>query len=266
MSQLQTVLEKRIFAEGETTWEQVCDRVAKALSDSDAEYAEFYEVLANKTFLPNSPCLKTAGLTNQLFACFVLPIEDSMDSIFGTLHDAMLIQKAGGGTGFSFNRLRGKGEPVGKHGGVSSGIIPFLKTYDTATESVKQGGYRKGANMGVLNIDHPDIWDFITCKTDQNAINNFNLSIGMTDKFMANPNEKLLDKIVDQIWLNGEPGVLFLDEINRKHKEITGIYEEIEATNPCGEQPLLPYECCCLGSLNLAKPLREDTIKTAVKC
>lgn len=269
MSQLEKVLQKRIFAEGETKWEQVCDRVSKYLADTPEEYDEFYEVLLEKKFLPNSPCLKNAGISNQLFACFVLPIEDSMDSIFSTLRDAMLIQKTGGGTGFSFSRLRGKGEKVGKHGGESSGVLPFLKAYDSATESVKQGGVRRGANMGVLNINHPDIYDFITCKTDNNVTNNFNLSVGMTDEFMQNPDEKLINKIVDQMWLNGEPGILFMDEINRKHLEITGIKEEIEATNPCGEQPLLPYECCCLGSLNLANidttPMLREVARIGIK-
>jgi ribonucleoside-diphosphate reductase alpha chain len=264
-SQVQKVLEKRILKEGEKSWDDVCKRVATFLAaGDDILYQEFYDVLIHKLFLPNSPCLVNAGGpagTNQLFACFVLPVEDDMNEIFQTLKDTAHIHKTGGGTGFNFSNIRPSGSKVGKHGGVASGPISFMKIFDVATEQVKQGGVRRGANMAVLNCDHPDILDFITCKTNENAINNFNLSVGISDDFMSslngisdvsNKNNYLFDKIVEQAWLNGEPGVLFLDTINQAHRRVTGIKTPIEATNPCGEQPLLPYEACCLGSINLA--------------
>lgn len=278
--QRQRVLEKRIFAKGENKASHVFHRVSDFLADTDEEYLEFFHTMNNNLFLPNSPCLVNAGVeggSGQLFACFVLPIEDSMESIFDTLKNTAMIHKTGGGTGFNFSKLRAKGSSVGAHGGVASGPISFMKIFDAATNEVKQGGVRRGANMAVLNVDHPDIEEFITCKTTENAINNFNLSVGITDEFMRRfkyyksyPKEaKLFDKIVEQAWLNGEPGVLFLDRINEEHKCITGIEEEIEATNPCGEQPLLPYESCCLGSINLAAiesyEQLENTIIVAVK-
>jgi ribonucleoside-diphosphate reductase alpha chain len=266
-NQRQRVLEKRIFAKGETSIEEVFRRVSNFLGNDDKERADFYKVMSDNLFLPNSPTLVNAGVSGssgQLDACFVLPVEDDMGSIFETIKNTALIHKTGGGTGFNFSRLREKGAPVGAHGGQASGPVSFMRAFDAATETIKQGGVRRGANMGVLNVEHPDIEEFITCKTSENAINNFNISVGMTDKFMRSildpkpfkehfDNAKLFNKIVEQAWLNGEPGLLFIDRINSEHKRHTGLKDLIEATNPCGEQPLLPYECCCLGSINLVE-------------
>lgn len=263
------------------TPDQMLRRVAKALSDGDeARCDQYYNLMASLDFLPNTPTLINAGRENgQLSACFVLPIEDSMEGIFTAVKNAALIHKTGGGTGFSFSRLRSKGERVSTTEGEASGVVSFLRVFNEATNSVKQGGVRRGANMGLLRVDHPDIVEFIMCKDDTTQLTNFNLSVGITDDFMTavsdddmwslvDPHSKktvnsvkardIWSAIVHQAWKNGEPGIVFLDEVNAANP--TPEHGEFEATNPCGEQPLLPYESCNLGSINLANHISEGAI------
>jgi ribonucleoside-diphosphate reductase alpha chain len=279
----ETVLQRRYYlkdAEGNPIedWYQLCRRVADAVAlgenkpKNHQELRErFFELLYHLDFLPNSPCLMNAGTNlGQLSACFVLPIEDSMDGIFSAVRNGALVHKTGGGTGYAFSRLRAKDASVQSTQGVASGPLSFAAVFDAATETIKQGGKRRGANMGVLRIDHPDILDFITSKQDQNQFNNFNFSVAITDAFMeavehdteydlVEPSTKIVrrslkarevfEMIVDLAWLNGEPGVLFIDAANRDNP--TPQLGNFEATNPCGEQWLLPYESCNLGSINL---------------
>lgn len=254
---------------------------------SEADYLtaaeQYYDLLTELRFFPNSPTFTGAGTPlGQLAACFVLAIDDDMgkdssEGIFNTLRNAALIQQTGGGNGFSFSRLRPKSDPVNSSAGVASGPVGFLRVYDAAFGEIAQGGTRRGANMGVLRVDHPDIEEFISCKAKEGAIANFNISVGVTDAFMqavkddtdfdlVNPHthkvtrtvraRELFDKIVHYAHRNGEPGVLFLDAANRSNP-VPHLYE-LEATNPCGEQFLGPYENCCLGSINLAQHVTED--------
>ncbi|MEM1577601.1 MAG: adenosylcobalamin-dependent ribonucleoside-diphosphate reductase [Candidatus Pacearchaeota archaeon] len=307
------VLEERYLLKDEEgniieTPREMFARVAKAVASAEYKYGKnkkqvkeiekkFFDMLINLEFLPNSPTLMNAGTkVGQLAACFVLPIEDSLDSIFTTLNNMAKIQQSGGGTGFNFSRIRPKGDIVKSTRGIASGPVSFMKIYDMATEVIKQGGKRRGANMGILHVSHPDIEEFINSKAYEKTLSNFNISVAVDDKFMKaviknryywliNPRNKkkvkkinakeLFDKICLAAWKTGDPGLIFIDEINRKHN----LNIPIEGVNPCGEVPLLAYEACNLGSINLTKMIKqkndgsfefdwkkfEETIRLAVR-
>jgi len=290
------VLEKRYFRRSNSgevieNWNDMINRVAENIAGDDIEKKQkYFQLLDSGYFLPNSPTLMNAGNDlQQLSACFVLPIEDSMDSIFESVKNAALIHKSGGGTGFSFSRLREANARVRSTNGVSSGPLSFLKVFNAATDAVKQGGTRRGANMAILNVDHPQILEFITCKEDTSELTNFNISVGITEEFMravyANEDYDLISPatkqvvgrlnasdifslIVEMAHRNGEPGIIFLDRINNANP--TPQLGKIESTNPCGEQPLLPNEACNLGSINLSVMIKDmapdwDLLRSVVR-
>ena len=256
---------------------QLFRRVAKTLAKGEGKKVEdnFYEVMSRLEFLPAGRTLNNAGTPqSQLANCFVLPVLDSIEGIFESVKQMALVHQTGGGTGFNFSKLRPKGDAVTKSsGGFATGPVSFMKVFDIATRQVMQGGKKRGANMGILNVDHPDILEFITCKSETGEIENFNISVGITDKFMKaverddnweliNPRtgkivqtlraRSLMSQLVAHAWRNGDPGLVFLDPINRNNPLLKK-YGRIEATNPCGEQPLHPFDACNLGSINLAK-------------
>jgi ribonucleoside-diphosphate reductase alpha chain len=288
-----SILSARYLREGEKTFEDICRRVAWAVAGEEEEATGFYDIMVSLRFLPNSPTLMNAGTDlGQLSACFVLPVPDSINGIFDAMKNGAIIHKTGGGTGYNFSQIRPKGSRVQSTDGVASGPVSFMGIFNAATEVIRQGGRRRGANMGILNVWHPDILSFLSAKAREGDIANFNISVMVDEKFMDLVSRKMYDKvwtihpssgesitvgriwsgIVDGIWKNGEPGVLFYEEINR-HNPLPDL-GVIDTTNPCGEQPLLPYESCVLGSINLASFVHKgildehelnDAVRTTVR-
>ncbi len=289
-----SVLERRYLLKNENgrvieTPSKMFHRIAEAVASAETKHDpnkvtqnenEFYEIMSKLEFLPNSPTIMNAGTKiGQLSACYVLPVPDSIYGIFNTVRDMAIIHQSGGGTGFSFSKLRPRGDFVGSTGGVASGPLSFMRVFDTSTDVIKQGGRRRGANMAILKVDHPDIIEFITSKEKEGFLTNFNLSVAITDSFMkavekdtdfelVNPRtSKVITKtkarnlwtlIITSAWKTGDPGLVFIDEINRNNP--TPEIGTIESTNPCGEQPLLPYESCNLGSINISKFIDEQKV------
>jgi len=275
----ENLLKMKYCSHGEEP-KDVFPRVGKTIAsvmNGDEDAQQFTTIMENLDFLPNSPCIRNAGYSNQVKACFVLPVEDSMDSIFSTLRNSAMIFKSGGGVGYNFSDLRERGAQL-SHGGTSSGVISFMRIYNSITEAVKQGGFRRGASMGVLNADHPEILSFIKEKLSRETMNNFNLSVMVDDNFMKGVEEDnkiflrsridkriitgkfncrdLFNIITYSAWLTGDPGLLFYDRINIDNPHYPKY--PINATNPCGEVPLLPYESCCLGSINLSNFVKDN--------
>lgn len=286
-------LRRNEYGEIIETPEELFKRVAHAIASVEKKYGksdqeiekiekEFFELLTSLKFLPNSPTLMNAGTgSGQLSACNVLPLDDSMESIFETIKNAAIVQKFGGGTGFSFSRLRPKGDKVGSTGGIAAGPIFFLNAFDSALKGIRQAHRRFATNMGVLRVDHPDIFEFIDSKKQEGTITTFNISVGITDKFMkavkengkfelVNPRNnqvvevlpamKIFDKIAEAAWRNGEPGLIFLDRMNNTESNPVPKFGPIETTNPCGEQPLYPYDSCNLGSIDVSKMIKNSEI------
>src|SRR5215813_7455141 len=279
------------------TPEEMCWRVAVSIAAGEGRYGRsqaavrevaeaFYDMMVDGYFIPNSPTLMNAGKGNglQYSACYVLPVGDSMPEIFDSVKAAAIIHQSGGGTGFAFSRLRPKDDIVTSTGGRASGPVSFLRVFNGATEAVKQGGTRRGANMGILRVDHPDILEFIDCKLD-GGITNFNISVAATDTFMdalakgeeydlVNPHNRkvaarlsareVFERIVRAAWRTGDPGMVFIDRINASPANPTPELGTVEATNPCGEQPLLPNEACNLGSLNVSRFFRQEKGQSSV--
>lgn len=289
------VLQRRYLLQNEKgeiqeTPKQLFRRVARAVSLVESKYGKgsaakrvenkFYKAMSRLEFLPNTPTLMNAGtMVGQLSACFVIPVEDSLAGIFEAVKWTAIIHQSGGGTGFDFSHLRPQGDPVKSTGGIASGPVRFMTIFDRTTEVIRQGGKRRGANMGILRVDHPDILEFIVSKSRERFLSNFNISVAVTDEFMkavkhsrnyplVNPRngqvvrrinaKKVFDLIVTNAWKTGDPGIIFIDEINRKNP--TPSQGRIESTNPCGEQPLLPWESCNLGSINLSKVVKNGRI------
>ena len=287
------VLEKRYLKKDKDgkiieTPNELFERVAKHIAKAEEKYGNdpqiyedtFYKMMVDGEFLPNSPTLMNAGTgIDQFAACFVLPIEDSMEGIFDSVKNAALVHKAGGGTGFSFSNLRPKDSIVGSTGGVASGPVSFMKIFNTATEQVKQGSKRRGANIAVLRIDHPDILEFISCKQKSNSFNNFNISVSVTDAFikcvkenkeydLRDPRDNKIvgtlnardvyQKLIESAWMSGDPGIIFIDQVNKSNP--TPEIGEIESSNPCGESYLLPFEACNLGSIDVSKFIMNQEI------
>lgn len=282
------ILKARYLRKGEKSWEDICERVARAIAVNEQELRKFRNLMIRKIFVPSSPTIMNAGTElGQLSACFVVPVGDSIEEIFEAVKTAALIQKTGGGTGFNFSKIRPHGAPVRATNGIASGPVAFMGLFNAATDVIKQLGKRRGANMGILELDHDDIIPFIRAKSVEGEFANFNFSVLVPDSFMELVEEgrtevwnrrtgarvgELVSEIVEGIWRNGEPGILFCDRINRDN--FTPNLGKIDATNPCGEEPLLPYESCNLASLNLSKfaengkvtwEALKDAVRTGVR-